>query len=402
MSVDRAKRPAGQPGRAAWITPVLVLTGAVVFVLLLMLLPGKAKNDPEPTENVVRVSTLRIEPIERLVNEFTLKAIVEPWATVHLSAETAGRIEKIQAREGDVIRSAQPLIFLRRDLHVARMEQARAKYDFDVREARRVADAQRRNVATAMEVDTAESALKTSKAALDLSQAELDRTTIHAPAAASAKANGQIGILNHLPVEVGDYVQPGTPVAEIVDTRAVKVIVDLPERDVRFLTVGDAVKVEIEALADGTLDGVVNFIPVVANERTRTFAVEVRVDNPAGRIRAGMIARVHLTREVLADAILVPLEVLTPLGTDGEPLYAVYVVADGKATRRVVRVGMLRGQQVQVLSADGHEGLTAGDELIVKGHRLVSEGQKVEVLPNPQDAERPDVEAAGAAVEDGS
>ena len=128
--------------------------------------------------------------------------------------------------------------------------------------------------------------------------------------------------------------------------------------------------------------------------RTRTFAVEVRADNPTGRIRAGMIARVHLTREVIADAIMVPLEVLTPLGTDGEPVYAVYVVADGRASRRVVSISLLRGQQAQVLPAPGQVGLQPGDHLIVKGHRSVSEGQKVHQLPNPQASSRPTTEPA--------
>jgi RND family efflux transporter MFP subunit len=173
---------------------------------------------------------------------------------------------------------------------------------------------------------------------------------------------------------VGEYVtmMPRTTVAEIVDTSVVKVAVELPERDTAFLSIGQ--KVDVVADIKGrevSLAGRTTFISQLADARTRCTRMEITVANQEGLLRSGQIVHVRLTRQILKDAILVPLAAVIPM----ENGKAVYVVESSKSQRRNVELGMIRGDRVQIRS-----GLKPGDQLIVAGHRFVAPGQKVEIV----------------------
>ena len=367
--------------RGALVPAVVLLAGGGVLAAL-SLLPRKKPPEASLQIPAVNVTVREIVLMPRLQDDFWLKGTVEPWATIHLSAETSGRIEKIDASEGDLIRPNQPLIHLEEDLLEAGFQQAKVKADFDARELQRKLLAEQRHVATAMEVDAARSAAKGSAAVRDFAAAQLRRAVISAPARVH-DAGGpaeELGVLNHLAVEVGEYVDPGARVAEIVYTHLVKVLVDVPEGDIRYLEVGQELDVEIGALDGRVVRGVIHFIKATADKRTLTFGVEIRVSNPTRDIRAGMIVRVRLVRRELHDVIMIPLDSIIPL----EAGYEVYVSNDGKAERRMVSIGLIRGRQVQALSPPAGQGLSRGDRLIVKGQRLIGDGQRIMEQPDPQ------------------
>ncbi|NQU76633.1 MAG: efflux RND transporter periplasmic adaptor subunit [Planctomycetes bacterium] len=364
---------------------VMAPLGACVFGLVVLfglrMLPDRVKPEAKIEDPIVNVSVVEIKPVERLADTFTVECIVEPWATIRLSAETAGRIEKISAVEGDLIQPNQPLISLERDLLEAAFRQAKAKADFDAREYLRTEAANERNAVTQMEVDVVRSAAEVSKAAMDLAEAQLRRTIIRAPATVHDNNRGTnnptkvLGVLDNLAVEVGEFVKSGDLVAEIVDSSVVKVMVDVPERDVRYIRPGQAVVVQADGA--GEVVGTIHFIKTAADERTRTFRTEIKVPNPTGEIRPGMIVKVRLLRQELADVIMIPLDAVIPL----ESGYEVYVNADGKAERRQVSLGIIRGRMVQALPGATGESLRAGDRLIISGQRLVAEGQLIAEQP---------------------
>jgi membrane fusion protein (multidrug efflux system) len=219
------------------------------------------------------------------------------------------------------------------------------------------------------DLDNAKTQWAISKAKLEEVRARLERTKIVAPGG---------GVLNDLLVEEGEYVQPGMPVAEIVDTSVVKVVVDVPERDIGFFKVGQKAEVIVDSkVADSNgqppaLSGPITFISELADARTRSTPVEITLANPERELRSGQIVRVRLTRRMLKDAVLIPLLAVIPM----EEGYAAYVVNSDEAHRRDLKLGIMRKDEVQV-----EQGLKAGDQLIVAGHRFVAPGQKVRIIP---------------------
>jgi membrane fusion protein (multidrug efflux system) len=162
-------------------------------------------------------------------------------------------------------------------------------------------------------------------------------------------------------------------VAQVVDTDTVKVVVEIPERDIAFFSVSDKAEVFVSTKGQTeSLEGTVTFISELADSKTRTTRMEITLDNEQRLLRSGQIVQVRLTRRILKDAVLVPLLAVIPM-EDGK---AVYVVNSSQAKRRDVELGIIKGDQVQIRS-----GLEPGDKLIIAGHRFVAPGQKVNIVP---------------------
>jgi membrane fusion protein (multidrug efflux system) len=343
---------------------VAIGLAAVAGIAVVGMMPAKKqeiKPQEPPPVNVV-VQAVVAEP--NFVDAFDLPAVVEPNRIVRISAEVPGRIVQIGPTEGSKVRAGDLVIRLDEDLVRPQFETGQAQLKREQIEYERMADLVQKDATSKKDLDDATTRLAVSQASLDEIRARLDRTLIVAPIS---------GVLNDLLVEEGEYVQPGTPVAEIVDTDFVKVVVDVPERDISFFAKGQKAQVVVDAKGQAkTLEGTIAFISEVADSRTRGTRMEIRLPNPEGLLRSGQIVKAHLTRQVLRDAILIPLLAVIPM----EDHKAVYVADPNQTAQRVkVGLGLLKGDRIQVTT-----GLKAGDRLIVSGHRFVAPGLKVNVV----------------------
>jgi membrane fusion protein (multidrug efflux system) len=171
-------------------------------------------------------------------------------------------------------------------------------------------------------------------------------------------------------VDVGEFIDTGKPLADIVNIDRIKINVQVPELDIRFVLEGQKAPVRIDAFPERKLSGVVDFVAFKADPATKTFLVRTIIDNPFADIRPGMIGLVAFVRQIIPDALAVPLFSLVDKG--GERL--AFVENDGVAHARTVSIGVIEGDQVQITS-----GLSPGDRLIVKGQTEVEDGMKVSV-----------------------
>jgi membrane fusion protein (multidrug efflux system) len=341
-----------------------IVAVAIIALFVLANIPSPKQEAVATQAPPVNVTVLPVVPEPKLPDTFDLPAVIEPNQVVTVAAEVAGRVEGISPQEGASVRAGDLLMRLNTDLLQAEFERAQAQAKDAQTEFERQQGLVKGGAAPSRELDQAATALAVSQATLQEVRARLERAQIYAPAG---------GVLNDLPVEQGEYVQAGTPVAEIVQIDIVKVAVDVPERDVAFFSPGQTV--EILADTKGKQQpflGTITFISSVADERTRSTRMEIKLANPDGILRSGQIVRARLTRQVLENAIMIPLLAVIPM----ENGYAVYVVEDSKAQRREVQIGVVRGARVQIV-----QGLQPGDQLIVAGHRFVAPGQNVNVVP---------------------
>ncbi len=362
------------------LVPTLLIGGAAVAVALIAMMPAPEPPAVQSERPPVNVRVQRLVPVPELPDMFELTAIVEPRRIVKVAAEVAGRIERYGSRgqklvwrgatfeadrplaEGQPVSAGDPLIFLNTDLLRARLDRARAQFEFDEREYQRLEALLARGTTSQREVDDARSKRDISKGMVDELAYELERATIVAPIG---------GVLNKLPREIGEYAQPGDVVAEIVDSECVKIAVEIPERDVGFFELGEKAWIAPLATPDAWCEGTITYLDSVANPATRTTRMELTIDNRDGRLRSGQIVRARLVRQVLADVLMIPLGSVVPL----EVGYEVYVVENGLARRRPVKLGFIKGRDVRVES-----GLEPGQLLIIEGQRFVSDGQPVRVV----------------------
>jgi multidrug efflux system membrane fusion protein len=128
--------------------------------------------------------------------------------------------------------------------------------------------------------------LEAAKAELTRARLDLDYMTIRAPFD---------GALQSRVAEIGDFVKLGDPIAIFVDNRTIIVSANVSEFDARFVEAGQAAEAR---LATGeTVRGTVRYVAPVADEATRTFLVELQVDNSDGKLRAGGTAELRLPAE---------------------------------------------------------------------------------------------------------
>ena len=351
-------------------------------------LPARTSDVPASDPAPVNVRVEVIHALAEMADTIVLHGVIEPNRNVKVAAEVSGQIESYGQRktqtvwegrtfkvgqtiaEGEPIAKGDEIVLLNTDLLQAVYDRARAQAEYDVREYARMQTLFKRKVAARGELDQTQTKMAVSQAALVEVAKRLERATIKAPIN---------GILDRLPEEVGQFVQPGTCVGRIVDMTIAKVIVEIPEKDIHYFKVSAPATVLIDPLDGRETIGKITFISELSDEQTRTTRIEISVDNENRLLRSGQIVRVRLTRQVLNEVVMIPLEAVIPL-EDGK---VVYVVEGDVSLRREVKLGFFRGARVRIL-----EGLSDGERLIVSGHRYVGEDQKVRVV-NPEAASQP-------------
>lgn len=342
---------------------VVVIIAAITVLSIISKIPKKdlgiAPTEAAPTN--VKIETIVTE--SDFAETFDLPAVIEPNRIVTISAEVEGRIEKIPSVEGSRINKGDLLIKLNSDLIRPQFDIAEAQFNRDKIEFERMKELVEKDATSRRDLDDATVQLATSEAQLEEVGERLERTEIIAPIT---------GVLNDLMVEQGEYVQPGMAVAQIVDTETVNVMVDVPERDITFFTVGQKAEVFLNYRdQEKSQIGTITFISELADEQTRSTSMEITLANKEGFLRSGQIVRVRLTRQNIKDAVLIPLLAVIPMENGN----AVYVVNSTTAKRREVELGIIKGDRVQIKS-----GLEPGDRLIISGHRFVAPGQKVNAV----------------------
>ncbi|MCW8893129.1 MAG: efflux RND transporter periplasmic adaptor subunit, partial [Deltaproteobacteria bacterium] len=168
-------------------------------------------------------------------------------------------------------------------------------------------------------------------------------------------------------IDRGEYVDPGKPLLRLVQIDKLKVIAEVPEKDIRFLSVGQSVEIilaTINSAEPDSLTGKIDFIAFSANPATRTYRTKINIDNP-GNLRPGMIVRARFIRQEMDQVITAPL--FAVMDRDGKKL--VYVAENGIARMVPVTIGDSIDQRVVI-----REGLTPGQRLIVKGQQLLVDG----------------------------
>ena len=205
-----------------------------------------------------------------------------------------------------------------------------------------------------------EAQVKQAETALELANLQLGYTRVTAPIQ---------GVIAQLTVEVGSMAAPSLAAGLVVDDRQMKANALVPESYINQLRVGEAV--EIEAKASGSsFSGTISAITPVADQATRQFPVEFSVVNSSNALKAGMMGTVYLTIGDGRNQLALPVDTVL---FEGEQAY-VYVVEDGRARRRNIRVGLNTGTLVG--AADG---LREGEQVISRGQHQVKNGMLVEV-----------------------
>ena len=287
---------------------------------------------------------------------------IEPWEDMTLSAETTGVIEWQGVDDGERVSRGQELFRVDTTRIQSTYDQAAARKKLARQELNRVRDLRENGIASPQDLDRLQTDYEVAAADFEAARIMLEKSVVHAPMDAVADT---------VFAERGEFVDVGRKLARLVQVHRVKAVVGIPERDIAHFEAGDPVDIALDTFPGVTHAGEIRRIATTANPASRTFRAEVALENEENRLKPGMTLRARLVRDVVSDAVVVP--VFAVLSVQNQKFVAVEEA--GVAHLRPVRAGILRGDMVQIT-----EGLEPGDRLVVVGQRELHEGEPVRVV----------------------
>lgn len=203
--------------------------------------------------------------------------------------------------------------------------------------------------------------IQQAQAQLEAAQVELANTKVVAP------IDGIIAARN---IDPGEMASPSAPLFTIVNTDQMLVEANLAENEVNIIKVGTNVQVNVSAAGDKPFQGIVESISPAANNATKAYPIKIKMKNDGQLLKSGMMAELQLTSQAKHNVLVIPKGAILDRGGDK----VVFVVKDKKAEERKITSGVSTDTILEITS-----GLVAGEQIVVSGQQVLSNGVEVEI-----------------------
>jgi RND family efflux transporter MFP subunit len=313
-----------------------------------------------------------------LVLSVTAAGQAEAWRRTRLTAEVAGRIDRIPVRESDrvwsgaVVLTVDPVDY---ELALQEAQARKARAEADYRERTLFDQTLEPEVRAERErAARIRSGLDEVEIGLRKAQLDLERTRVRTPFA------GRVASLNVVP---GQLVRAGDELMTLVDLDPIKVQVQVLEGELAHIRPGARAQVRFSAFPDQPFVGTVETINPLVEEQTRTARVTIQVPNRDGRVLPGMYARVELESQRIPERTLVPRTAI--LERDRRTM--LFVHEDGRAKWRYVTTGHLNEHYVEILEHRDTDMVRPGEVVLTAGHFTLTHDATVRLVDSHREAE---------------
>jgi multidrug efflux system membrane fusion protein len=304
----------------------------------------------------VRVRTLKAEQRSR---DIVLRGRTEAIRSVDLKAEIPGRISKIIAAKGQLVRRGDTIVRLAMEDRQEKLIEAKALVSQRQMEYDAAAKLRKKGFRAETQLAAATANLEAASAYVARIEVNIDQTEIRAPFA---------GIVERRPVELGDYLKAGSVVATIVDQDPYLVVGQVSEREVSYLRRGMPGTARLPGGQE--MSGKLRFIATKADPLTRTFRVELRVPNTKRLLRDGLTAELRIAVETVSAHFVSP--ALLTLD-DGGVIGLKTVNAEGVVEFHPVRIFSAGATGVWLAGLpENVRAITVGQEFVRPGERVTA------------------------------
>ena len=322
--------------------------------------PGGAGGAPAMPPMPVDVDTARVRPI---VDAVRATGRIEAVQAVELRPDEQGRVTAIMFHEGQSVSKGTALVKIDDAVLRAQAERADADRDLARQQLARIRKLKEQNAATPADLERVEAAARSAEANYSLLQLQIARSVVRAPFS---------GAVGQRFVSVGDYVTTASRLLTLQTVNPQRAVIEVPERHAGNLRPGQTVEFTVAAAPGKTFAARVDFIDPVVRPDNRTIMVKGLAPNPNNVLRPGMFIEARLATSTRANAVVIPEDAVQPLRTAN----VAWVADKGKASRRVVQLGVRSQGFVEVLS-----GVSAGELVVVGGLERMGEGAPLAPKP---------------------
>jgi membrane fusion protein, multidrug efflux system len=337
---------------------------------VLLLVSGCGRQSEEPVRGgpsgdrplPIQAYEVVARDLSRMVQ---VSAPVEPFRIIRLAARTEGVLTEVLVEEGDPVQSGQLLARIDVREQQAELERSRARLNEKQANFERMEQLKDRNYIDAASYEAARAELAIAASEVDLWQTRVDFGMVF------STINGTV---------VSRYIEPGEAISRhaalfsIADLSSMVVRLGVSELDVGNLQMGDAVVLQIDAVArQNPLPGMIRRIFPAAEADSRLITVEVEIPDALDHgVRPGFLARAGLLVDLRDNVLAVPAGSVAESGGD----YFVMVVnGDERLERRTIEPGIIRGAWREVLG-----GLEQGDLVVSANPLEMNAGDRVRIV----------------------
>ncbi|HRS24620.1 MAG TPA: efflux RND transporter periplasmic adaptor subunit [Paludibacteraceae bacterium] len=327
--------------------------GILIMALTIGLVScGKSGKKQQGEEEIpsVRVQQVKMQDVEQ-TGQFT--ATVQPEVKNNISPSTPGRIRKIMVEVGTSVSKGQKLV----QMDAANLSNLEIQVENYQRMYNRVAELFSVGGASQQELDNA-------KLQLDIAKTNLqnlsENTYLLSPTA---------GVVTARNYDNGDIFNGQIPILTVMQINPVKLLINVSESNYAQVKIGMPATIKFDIFEGETFQGKISLIYPTIDERTRSFQVEIKMNNANYKIRPGMFARVEINFGSARRIIVPDMAVIKQSGS-GE--YFVYVYKDGSVIYQRVELGKRLGKEYEIIS-----GLNDGDLVVVSSQSKLADGKKV-------------------------
>ncbi|MBU8847971.1 MAG: efflux RND transporter periplasmic adaptor subunit [Desulfobacterales bacterium] len=346
---------------------------AVMLIIGLIILPlgkkistkktalaEKQSKEKAVTKALTNVITMELIPA-MVMEKISLPGVAKPWVSLEVVSEITGKVIIKKITEGRRVNIGDILAVIDKNDYQNSYNSALASHEMALSTEKRLKTLVKKDFVTQSQLDDAVARVKTSRAALENAKLALRRCTIRSP---------MRGIVDRVYIENGKFLNSGDPVAQILQIDKLKIEVGIPESDVAAVRKLKSFDMTIDALDKKTYTGEYHYLYKTADSMARLYNLEIKVDNRDGQILPDMFARVKIIKNQDPQGLAVPMYSLVTLNKN----VGVYVESKGIVRFRPVNPGFLDGWKTQI-----PKGLEPGEKIVVVGHRIIEDGEQVNV-----------------------
>lgn len=302
-----------------------------------------------------------------------LSGVIEAIDDATVSAEVSGRVLSI-TRRGEMVEEGDVLARFDDRLIQAQYQTAKSGYELAQDNYQRLQALYEEEIISTQDINNARAQRDQAKAQLDQAEKQLQDSEIRAPFP---------GRVEERFIQKGELISTGMPVVRLVNTSEARVVTGIPERYSGQITEGSKAEVTIRSLPGEVRNTTISYAGNVIDPDTRTFTVEIDLDNRNNLLKPDMIVNLRVQRSTLEDAIVIPRTAVLR-NEEGVSVFTAVEENGHKIARLVtIRTGQASGALIEVT-----EGLEPDDEVVISGMSNISEGDRLNILNTETSTER--------------
>lgn len=330
------------------------LTALLLTIVISSCTGGKDKAVVKQEDEKPRVKVTKVlaRPVDQ-IQEYT--ATVEAEVKNNIAPSSSVRIDQILVEVGDRVSKGHKLV----QMDAATLKQTKLQLDNQEIEFKRMDELYKVGGASKSEWDASKMQLNVTKTAY---KNLLENTALRSP------INGVVTARNY---DNGDMYSGGTPVLVVEQITPVKLLINVSESYFTKVKQKAPVDVKLDVYGDELFKGTISLIYPTIDPATRTFPIEIKLDNRDQRVRPGMFARATLNFGTVDHVVVPDLSVVKQAGSGDR---YVYVYKDGKVSYNKVELGRRIGSEYELRS-----GVPDNSEVVVAGQARLINGMEVEL-----------------------